>query len=184
MKKILRFAPVLFFLLITPALMGADGCVGQTATSSSGVNKAQISVTTGNDGLTVEQRNIRDRLLIDNKPGSIKHLYVISSMSGQPILYSTVRGKVTSGSKRLSPGTISGTASANTGFSVVMGNTVYYTNEVLGDDGVYGSSGDYLFWFDAAGRFHQQYTNGCIIHISDQTIPIKGVIINLEQVKE
>jgi hypothetical protein len=26
--------------------------------------------------------------------------------------------------------------------------TALYTTEVLGDDGTYGSSGDYVFWFD------------------------------------
>jgi hypothetical protein len=162
------------------------GCVngqGAAPQSASGVQKASVQVETGPDGLTVEQRNIRDRLLIDNKPGSLKHLYVISAMSGQVILYSTVRGKVTSGGKRLTPSnvvTYRGESWHSGGFDISIGGTSQTTNEVLGDDGTYGSSGDYLFWFDAAGRYHQQYTQGCIIHVSDQPIPVKSVTINLE----
>lgn len=172
-------------LVCLPLMMGNQDCAGGATApeSASGVTKARVQVQTGSDGLTVEQRNIKDRLTIDNKPGSLKHLYVISSMSGQVILYSTVRGKVTSGSKRLTPKTVTSTNASGSiygGFAVQVGNSVQTTTEVLGDDGTYGDSGDYLFWFDAAGRFHQQYTEGCVIHVSDQPIPVKGVTINLE----
>ena len=55
-------------------------------------------VQTNLQGVTVEQQNIIDRLKTDNEPGAIKHLYVISPFSGQVLLYSTVKGKITSGS--------------------------------------------------------------------------------------
>lgn len=171
--------------LLLPFLMANQDCNEHTeASSASGVRRANAEVTTGSDGLTVEQRNIRDRLAADNKPGSLKHLYVISSTSGQVILYSTVRGKVTSGNKRLTPKSVYVAAYQGDmlgGFAIPIGGTSKVTTEVLGDDGAYGDSGDYLFWFDAAGRYHQQYTEGCIIHVSDQPIPVKSVTINLEQ---
>ena len=69
--------------------------------STSGVKKATAHVKVGGDGNTNEQRNVLKRLEMDNQPGSIKHLYVISAMSGQTIIYSTVKGKVTSSGKRL-----------------------------------------------------------------------------------
>lgn len=61
------------------------GCGAQSSQpqSASGVKKADVKVQTGADGLTVEQRNVGQRLDADNKPGSIKHLYVISAYSGQ-----------------------------------------------------------------------------------------------------
>ena len=58
-------------------------------TSDSGIAKTSVAVRPGSDGLTVEQRNVRDRLVADNKPGSIKHLYVISAYSGQVLIYNT-----------------------------------------------------------------------------------------------
>lgn len=153
--------------------------------SSSGVSKATASVQTGTDGLTMEQRNVRDRLAMDNKPGSIKHLYVIAATSGQVILYSTVRGKVTSSGKRLSPYAISGNRNSDdycsTGFNVNIGGRSYCTPEVLQDDGTYGDSVPYIFWWDVQGRYHQQYISGdMMVHVSDQPIPVKSVTINLE----
>ncbi len=161
-----------------------DGC-GSTPppVSSSGVGKATVHVPTGADGLTTEQRNIQQRLQKDNEPGAIKHLYVISAFSGDVLIYSTVKGKVTSGGKRLTPTSVTQYNSSDShygGFSVPIGNSNQTTTEVLQDDGTYGSSGDYLYWFDARGVYHQQYASSCIIHISDQPLPIKHVVLNME----
>ena len=157
------------------ASMGANEC-GQTI-SRSGVNPADIKINPGQDGLTTEQRNIKDRLDADNKVGSIKHLYVISAYSGQVIIYSTVRGKVTSGGKRLTPTTVG----EGSKFPINFNDQVHYTNEVLQDDGSYGQSMDYLYWWDTKGAFHQHYVaGGQIVHVSDQPLAVKGIIINME----
>ncbi len=150
--------------------------------SDSGVTKATAAVQTGSDGLTTEQRNVRDRLVLDNKPGSIKHLYIISAYSGQVIMYSTVRGKVTSSGKRLSPTSVaSSDAQSFGGIPVDIGGRTRYTGEVLQDDGTYGSSVEYLYWWDTAGRYHQHYVSGGqILHVSDQPIATKSIILNLE----
>lgn len=188
MLKITSRALLLVLALSLPGLMGADGCDSMTVapTSTSGVRKATADVQTDGDGLTVEQRNITERLHRDNLPGSVKHLYMISATTGQVIFYSTVRGKVTSGAKRLSPSsvqTIGISTGISGGFDMRIGNSIQTTAEVLGDDGAYGSSGDYLYWFDAANRYHQQYTQSCscIIHVSDQPIPIKSTVLRFEQ---
>lgn len=168
-------------------LLGADGggC-GESpkATSSSGVGKATVKVPTGPDGLTTEQRNIRDRLEADNKPGSIKHLYVLSAYSGQVLIYSTVRGKVTSGGKRLTPTSIVVGANGEykrDGFVVNFGGTDVVTSEVLQDDGTYGSSTDYLYWWDTKGVYHQHYIQGGqILHVSSEPLAVKSVVINME----
>lgn len=156
--------------------------------AASGVRKATVKIETGSDGLTVEQRNVKERLVRDNQPGSIKHLYVISNISGQVIMYSTVKGKVTSSSKRLTPNTVIATASAAQqtpdyvgGFAVDVGGHTVRTNEVLSDDGTYGSSIPYLFWFDAQNRYHQHFVSaGEMLHISDQPMAFKSIIINME----
>lgn len=167
-------------------LVGAQsGCDDQRANnpiSASGVSKAKVEIPTGPDGLTIEQRNVRDRLMEDNKPGSIKHLYIISAYSGQPLIYSTVRGKVTSSGKRLTPSSIvTSFGGSNYAFPVQFGKEGMYTSEVLQDDGTYGSSVEYLFWFDTKGVYHQQYvTGGMIVHVSNEPVAVKGVVINME----
>lgn len=154
--------------------------------SASGVGKANVQVQKGTDSLTVEQRNVRDRLLKDNEPGAIKHLYLISPLSGEVLLYSTVRGKVTSSGKRLTPNTVQTTDCGSTtpcgGFNTQFGNANRVTNEVLADDGTYGSSGEYIFWWDVRGTYHQQYlvSGGVVIHVSDQPLAVKHVVLNLE----
>lgn len=180
MKKQLRFSMLMILLSVFALIvLKADSC--NNAVSTSGVSKATVQVETDIKGNTVEQVNIMDRLTRDNTPGSIKHLYVISTYSGQVIIYSTVKGKVTSGNKRLSPKTV---RSGEVGeFGIDIGNQHTYTDEVLGDDGAYGESGDYIFWFDVRGVYHQHYlSGGQIIHISDQPLAVSNIIINIEQV--
>jgi len=168
----------LVILVLAIPLMGAGDC-NVDPVSTSGVTKASVQVQTGPDGMTIEQRNVSNRLRADNKPGSIKHLYVISPYSGDVIVYSTVRGKVTSGNKRLTPKALD--ISAVT--PVIRGpGYEFHSAEMIGDDGTYGESGDYLFWWDAKGVYHQHYlTGGQIVHVSDQPLAVKAVIINMEQ---
>ncbi len=155
--------------------------------SSSGVGKVSVNVPIGPDGKTTEQRNIGDRLELDNKPGSVKHLYVISAASGQVILYSTVRGKVTSGGKRLTPNTVAvaaGEYHSHDGISVDIGGQRYETAEVLQDDGTYGSSDPYIYWFDVRGAYHQHFLGGGqIVHVSDQPLAVRSILINVELAK-
>ena len=95
----------LFFVGLCVLFVGCD--FGNTEykepQSKSGVTKATVKIKTDENGFTVEQKNIGRRLKIDNESGSIKHLYIVSSYTGDVILYSTVKGKVTSSGKRLNP---------------------------------------------------------------------------------
>lgn len=181
---------------VTLAIAGCDETVAATPQpqSASGVTQVSARVQPGSDGLTVEQRNIKARLEEDNKPGAIKHLYIISPYSGQVILYSTVKGKVTSGGKRLTPTHL---AVGTSGESKLPGVEIpnipsasgfWYkatTDEVLQDDGTYGQSGDYLYWWDVRGVYHQHYlTGGQIVHVSSVPINVKSVTLNLETATE
>lgn len=177
-----RFLPMVALVCALPFLLAADSCdpPANPPQSDSGVKKTTTQVKTGADGLTVEQRNVRDRLARDNEPGSIKHLYVISAYSGQVLIYSTVRGKVTSSGKRLSPRNIVVGAAGEYRLSGYDFNG-YTTSEVLEDDGTYGDSVPYVYWFDARGVYHQHYIEGGqILHISDQPLAVKSIVLNME----
>lgn len=178
MKKFLAFFIVGILLI---------GCVEEKGTpiSTTGVKKVTADVVAQASGLTVEQENIKKRVELENMPGAIKHLYVISAMSGQVIIYSTVKGKVTSSGKRLSPIKIThNNWSGDRPIEVNIAGKNHHTLEVLQDDGSYGSSIPYLYWWDVQGRYHQHYVSGGqIIHIGDQPMPVKSITINLENVK-
>jgi len=136
---------ILIVLSIAGLTFACDDFSPPAPSAESGVSKARAYVKAGSDGLTVEQRNVKRRLETDNIPGSIKHLYVISSYSGDVIIYSTVDGKVTSGGKRLTPVSVESTGEHRDGFDIRIGNWSGSTTEVLQDDGTYGNSMNYLF---------------------------------------
>lgn len=173
---------LMFGLLFTACLESSSSQVE----SVSGIQKADANVQVQSSGYTVEQEQIRNRYQLENMPGSIKHLYVLSAYSGQVMLYSTVKGKVTSSGKRLSPYTVAAIDGEGVGYSfggmqIDIGGETKRTAEVLQDDGTYGSSIPYLFWWDAQGIYHQHYVSGGqILHISDQPIQTSGVILNIE----
>ena len=83
---------------------------------------------------SLERENIVKRLKITNDPNTLQWIYPMSA--GRVIGRFPVLGKITSGSKKLTPDT-----------------DVYNSNRPMPDEmGAYGSSGDYVFWFDPAGR--------------------------------
>ena len=164
-----------FLCLCFVVLFGCNNQTPNQVVSRAGVHETVASISTGSDGLTVEQRNIKSRIQLDNKPGSIKHLYVLSAYSGQAIFYSTVNGKVTSSGKRLSP------YQTQKRHDSGGPNWAWLNVEALQDDGTYGNSAEYIYWFDQRGVYHQHYiSGGQILHISTEPIPIKSVIVNVE----
>ena len=183
MKKLLKVA------LISVSLIGLSGCLEKTVATpvaDSGVKKASVKIKTGADGLSVEQRNVKERIKRDNDIGSYKHLYVISSFSGDVLIYSTVKGKVTSSSKRLSPTTVAAAdgqyvGKALRGMRVSINGETHRTAEVLQDDGTFGSSVPYVYWFDVRGVYHQHYiTGGQIFHVTDAPMAVGKIILNME----
>ncbi len=179
-------------LLLAVAATGAYAQNTNTGVkSTSGVSQTSVRVQVGSDGLTTEQRNVRDRLVEDNKPGAIKHFYVIAPRSGQVLIYSTVKGKVTSSGKRLSPRSVGvkdgkGVGSDMHGIPVKIGDYTYRTGEVIEDDGTYGSSVPYVYWWDVKGVYHQHFfTDGQIIHVSSEPIPSpNGVVIQVDDTRD
>ena len=102
------------------------------------------------------------------------------------IIYSTVKGKVTSSGKRLSPYSVAAmegeyVRSQHLGLAVDIGGQTKRTSEVLQDDGTYGSSSPYIYWWDSKGGYHQHYvTGGQIVHVSNTPMNVGKVIINIE----
>lgn len=177
------------FAIAVGALLAACDVPASNITpphSTSGASEARATVQLQASGLTVEQENIKRRLEADNQLGSIKHLYVISAFSGDVILYSTVKGKVTSSGKRLTPYSVAAldgrdVSMEHYGIKVDVGGYARRTAEVLQDDGTYGSSVDYIYWWDSKGVYHQHYiSGGQIVHVSSAPLRVGKVIINLE----
>lgn len=165
----------LFILTVSLFMFGCNWNP-QPAVSDSGVHKATIQVQTDQNGNTVEQKNYIERVKRDNDVGAVKHLYVISSYTGDVLEYSTVKGKVTSGGKRLSPNTVNGSNITGVAYQnyIKIAGTQHTTDELPDEYGVYGSSSPYFYWFDAQGNYHQYYpSGGTYVHISDRPLRIR-----------
>lgn len=148
------------------------------------IKPVNVKVPVDKNGMTIEQKNIADKSIQDNKPGALKHLYVISAYSGDVLIYSTVRGKVTSSGKRNQPKTA---AVGTDKFGSMSGGEVRKVNgknvrteELMQDDGTWGNSIPYLFWWDTKGISHKHYVaGGQILHITDQPMNVPKIIINM-----
>lgn len=185
MKRI--FGMLLAFAVILLVSSCEISTTDREAATNSGIQKAVVTdVKTDPNGHTVEQGHIIRRVENDNQPGAVKHLYIISPYSGQTILYSTVEGKVTSSGKRLQPKTVIGDgyrANVRNGDDnwVNIGGKEYLTNEMIQDDGTFGDSDPYIYWWDVRGVYHQHFmTGGQIVHVADQPLAVKNIVINIE----
>jgi len=177
-------------MAIAFVFFGCDGQSSPKETTSNGISttdaKTKLIVKKQSDGMTLEQANIVKSYEVENRPGAIKHLYVISPYSGKVLIYSTVAGKVTSNTKGLSPSTVSAIDGQNIGSShrgmpVTVHGKERYTQEVMNESGTYGTSKpEYIYWWDTKGIYHQHYvTGGQMIHISDQPMPIREIVIDM-----
>lgn len=86
---------------------------------------------------SLERENIINRLKVTNDPNQLTWIYPMSA--GRVIGRFPVRGKITSGNKRLTS-------------TQMYRNDLGDTGESPDEMGAYGSSGDYVFWFDPSGQ--------------------------------
>jgi len=97
---------------------------------------------------SIERENIHDRLVMTNDPNTLQWIYPVSN--GRVIGRFTVRGKVTSGSKRLTSPVMK-----DEHYDLGSNGTGDYYIPAPDESGAYGDSGDYIFWFDPAKQIHQ-----------------------------
>jgi hypothetical protein len=113
--------------------------------------------------------NIKRRLELTSKPGLLGYIVLLNE-SGQPIYYSTVKGKITSGSKRLTRPDRSTTEGAGAN-NVVMA--------APSDEGTFGSSGEYVFFWTTSDQYVQW--NGKYFY-SDKPIrlTVQPLVVSIE----
>lgn len=180
---------IIHLLLCTFAFitLTSESCTGNQvqATSDSGVKKASVKVETDADGHTSEQVNVIKRNKRDNQVGAIKYLYQISAYTGEVIAMSTVRGKVTSGGKRLSPTTVNNDHAASLSDvdynTVIINGRTFVTDELPDEYGTYGNSMPFLYWFDENDNYKQLYISGGVsVEISESPLRIRNRKLELD----
>lgn len=123
---------------IAVASLSLAGCE-KTARDTQAIKGAKIAESAmGSAQTNAEQANIGDRLKLTSNPDLLGHIAIVNKV-GQVVLYTTIKGKVTSGSKRLTnPSYCPGT-----------------TGECPSDEGTFGSSNPYVFFWTTQGQYIQ-----------------------------
>ena len=120
--------------------------------------KAKEAARSINFGENAEIDNIKRRLQLTADPGKLGFILLMNE-AGQPILYEGVKGKITSGGKRLT--------SPMKQWSVSPNNQL---GPSPSDEGTWGSSGEYVYYWNMDGVYRQW--NGKYFY-SDQPIRLR-----------
>jgi hypothetical protein len=94
--------------------------------------------------------NIKKRLELMSKPGVLMYI-VLLNQAGQPIMYEGVTSKITSSGKQL-------TKPYSVGQHYIggqNGGTSYLVEQQPADNGLWGSSGDYIYYWNTDGAYRQ-----------------------------
>ena len=126
--------------------------------------KAQAAAESINFTENAEIENIQKRLKLTSNPGLLGYI-VLMNEAGQPVLYTAVKGKITSGSKRLTQS-----------WKMKYQSFIVPTQS---DEGTWGSSNPYIYFWDTNGAYHQW--NGKYLY-SNQPIrlSVKPLVISVK----
>ena len=118
-----------------------------------------------------EIENIKTRLELTSNPLLMGYIVLFNKM-GQPIMYTTVKGKVTSGSKRL-------TSKQNTIWCDGGGHSKGCNLDAPSDEGAYGSSGAYVYFWTMNGQYIQWGKGDYYYSTNPIRLNVKPLIVNI-----
>lgn len=163
-KRFIALFVVLVFFITT-----AESC-GSPQVSVGGANQITdlgFKIPVNAQGHTSEQQNIIDKYRVTTDPTKLMWMQLIT-IEGKIVARIPVAHKVTSSGKRLEPSTVTGSDAylPQVPFTKMDGTTGYwYTNEMMGPDGAFGPSDNYIYWFDPLHRYNQLGTTGGMVYL-------------------
>lgn len=138
------------FLLIILLALGVTACneaAPQQSAKQVQVQKAQAAANSIQFTENAEIDNIKKRLELTANPGLLGYVVLLNE-TGQPVMYTGVKGKITSGGKRLTKP-----------YEWQNRNCGQYNCDrdvtSASDEGTYGNSGEYIFFWTTAGQYIQ-----------------------------
>lgn len=145
MRKIMIALAATSALLLTACEPNAPANPAKAAQAA----KAQEAANSINFTENAEIDNIKKRLELTSNPGQIGFVLLLNEM-GKPVMYTSVIGKITSGAKRLTaPQEVRCLEVAD-----AVGCNQHMV-EAPSDEGTYGSSGPYIFFWTVDGQYIQ-----------------------------
>lgn len=102
--------------------------------------------------------NIKKRLELTASPSLVGYVVLLNG-TGQPILYTAIKGKITSGSKKLTDGGVTGT---------------------LSDEGTHGSSNPYIYFWSTSGVYHQ-WSGDYLYSDKPIRLSVQALVVNVTE---
>jgi hypothetical protein len=138
-------------LVTTSALLlaGCDVNPQPNPAKTAQAEKAAEAANSINFSENAEIDNIKARLELTSNPGQIGFVLLLNEM-GKPVMYTSVKGKITSGAKRLTP--------PQEVKCLEVAGQVGCSQQMVdspSDEGTYGSSNPYIFFWTADGQYIQ-----------------------------
>lgn len=142
----IRLFLICFMVLLTGC--NESGAAKPQAAKNVQAAKAEAAANSITFSENAEIDNIKARLTLTANPGLLGYVVLLNEM-GQPVMYTGVKGKITSGSKRLTkPYEVKGSWDCGE----------WQCDKELpaaSDEGTYGHSGEYVFFWTPAGQYIQ-----------------------------
>lgn len=164
------------YLMLVLSLLFVSACnvdVDQPSVKQQQAEKARKAAQSITFTENAEIENIKKRLELTSDPGLMGFI-LLMNQAGQPIMYTGVKGKITSGSKRLTQKQVYGRVPDADG----EGTTCCFETDAPSDEGTYGSSNPYIYFWTTGGQYIQW--NGPYLY-SDQPFRIdsEALIVKL-----
>lgn len=133
-------------------------------------NKAAEALKNVTFDENAEIDNIARRIKLTADPGKVGFILLLNQ-AGQPIMYEGVKGKVTSGGKRLTP-----PDRVSSGWGT---NGAAFARAAASDEGTWGTSAPYIFYWNTDGVY-RQWDGGYLY--SDQPIRtrVEPLIVSIQ----
>lgn len=132
-------------LFVATALVVLTGCEEVNRPKYDQAQKAKEAAASINFTENAEIDNIKKRLQLTANPAAIGFIILLNE-AGQPIFYTSVKGKITSGGKRLTEPDRAGA------FGAGQNNVV---RAAPSDEGTWGSSSPYIFFWTVDDQYIQ-----------------------------
>lgn len=137
--------------LAASSAMLLSGCEGSPAAAGPAKERQADRAAAAANSIRFDENaeidNIKRRLELTSNPGQIGFILLLNEM-GKPVMYTSVKGKVTSGGKRLtSSQEIRHGDCGEFGCDQIV--------EAPSDEGTYGSSNPYIFFWTVDGQYIQ-----------------------------
>ncbi len=118
-----------------------------------------------------EIENIKDRLELTSQPGLLGYILLLNQ-SGQPIMYVAVKGKITSGSKRL-------TSPYGCTPNRFESGIICDIGLAPSDEGTFGSSDPYIYFWSVSGQYYQ-WNGGYLYSDKPFRLTIEPLVVDIE----